>query len=913
MQPQGNDHRLWKIGARMFLCALWMVWTAGAHAATQTIVPGGDWYDNAGNHVNATEGGILKSGSLYYLWGMDRSQDNSTFIGVNLYSSPDLKNWTYVNQILSSSSNSLLGGGAVIERAKILYNASTNQYVMWMHYEDHNAYNTAEVAYATCPTLSGNYTFQNHFRPMGTDSRDMDVYQDTDGTAYLLCSTNGNQNITIYQLDPTYTSVTGQVFSGAASNGFNCEGHGMIKNGGTYFWITSSCSGWAFNDNHYYYATSLAGPWTSGGDVAPAGDATYESQVCWAFPVASGGQTTFIYMGDRWSVSNFSMSRMVMLPIQVSGTSLKVPWYDEWGIDAQAATWSAGPTITFPGMYKVVNRQSGKVLEVFNFSSAPGTIVDQYTDNGGTNQQWTINNIGGSDYQFTNVNSGLMLDINGASTVVGAPGIQWTSTGGNNQKWHIIDSSQGAGYYRLINVGTLEKDLEIPGGSAANGVTAELGTFNYSDYQEWQFVRVDATPTPTTDPVSTPTATRTASMTPSATASRTPTASFTTTGTASITATASPTQTATPTATRTASMTPSATASSTPSRTPTASLTSTASTTATFTPTVTRTASHTATATFSSTASPTTANTSTPSSTATASTTATPSETASQSLTASFTSTDSTTPTPSATLTASRTPSPTPTLTATPSSTASRTPTASLTPTGTPSNTPSGTPTLTAIATATLSPTGTTSSTFTATPTSSPTLTPTPSSTPTPSRTDSPTSTASPSPTLTASISPTNTGTSTGTPSSSPSLTASRTPSPTASRTSSPTLTATVTASWTPSLTATTIPSSTPTSSPTVVPIVSETPVVFPNPAKGPGPVTLQFALGVPAEHVEILVFTTAFRLVNRIELANVPQGIMDVTIPLTDRLGSALADGLYYVVVETPHSRSVVKLMVLR
>lgn len=88
---------------------------------------------------------------------------------------------------------------------------------------------------------------------------------------------------------------------------------------------------------------------------------------------------------------------------------------------------------------------------------------------------------------------------------------------------------------------------------------------------------------------------------------------------------------------------------------------------------------------------------------------------------------------------------------------------------------------------------------------------------------------------------------------------------------------------------------------------------MFPNPAKGPGPVTLQFALGVPAEHVEILVFTTAFRLVNRIELANVPQGIMDVTIPLTDRLGSALADGLYYVVVETPHSRSVVKLMVLR
>ncbi|HTC21690.1 MAG TPA: RICIN domain-containing protein, partial [bacterium] len=406
----------------------------------ETIVPGGDWYDTSGNIIYATEGGIIQVGGLYYLWGMDRSQNNSTFIGVNLYSSPDLKNWTFVNTILSSSSNTLLGGGATIERAKILYNASTNQYVMWMHYEDHNAYNVAEVAYATCSTIGGNYTFQNHFQPMGIDSRDMDVYQDTDGTAYLLCSTNGNQNITIFQLDPTYTSVVGEVFTGAASNGFSCEGHAMIKTGGTYFWITSLCSGWAFNDNHYYYATSLAGPWMAGGDIAPAGDETYESQVCWAMPITGSGQTSFIYMGDRWSVDNFSMSRMVMLPIQVTGTSLKVPWYDQWDIDAAAGTTQADPQVVWNGNYYIVNRNSGKVLDVYNYSSAPGTIVDQYTNNGGANQQWTIKNIGGSDYQITNVNSGLLLEINGAATVAGSFADQYTINGGFNQKWHIIDS-----------------------------------------------------------------------------------------------------------------------------------------------------------------------------------------------------------------------------------------------------------------------------------------------------------------------------------------------------------------------------------------------------------------------------------------------------------------------------------------
>ena len=552
---------------------LWLALFSPSGAAMQTILPGADWYDTSGNHIYATEGGIIQVGSLYYLWGLDRSQNNSTFIGVNLYSSPDLKNWTFVNQILKSTSNALLGGGATIERAKILYNASTGQFVMWMHYEDHNAYNVAEVAYATCGTIGGNYTFQNHFRPMGIDSRDMNVYQDTDGTAYLLCTTLGNQNVSIFQLDPTYTSVASEVFRGAASNGMSCESHAMIKTGGYYFWIMSLCSGWNFNDNHYFYATSLAGPWTAGGNIVPTGSHTYESQVGWALPVTGSSQTTFVYMGDRWSVSNFSMTRMVMLPLQVSGTSLKLPWYDQWDIDAQTGGWKAGAQIVWNGNYKIINRHSGKALDVLNGSPADAAVVDQYTDNGGANQQWTIKDLGGSDYQITSVNSGKVLDINGAATTVGSTAIQYTSNGGYNQKWHIIDSSQGAGYYRLVNDNTLEKTLEVPGGSTANGTGTALGTFNYSDYQEWQIVSTSATSTPTSSGAgtSTFTATATASITPTRT--HTPTNTF------------SPTFTATSTFTTTFSNTLTNTSTNTVSRTPTPTFTGT------FTYTSTRTAS----------------------------------------------------------------------------------------------------------------------------------------------------------------------------------------------------------------------------------------------------------------------------------------------------------------------------------
>ena len=90
--------------------------TADPNASFYT---GGDMYDTNGNIVHAVEGGIIKVGNLYYLWGMDRSDNNYTFKGVNIYSSADLKNWTFVNTILKNSTHGDLAAGSVVERPVI--------------------------------------------------------------------------------------------------------------------------------------------------------------------------------------------------------------------------------------------------------------------------------------------------------------------------------------------------------------------------------------------------------------------------------------------------------------------------------------------------------------------------------------------------------------------------------------------------------------------------------------------------------------------------------------------------------------------------------------------------------------------------------------------------------------------------
>ena len=58
----------------------------------------------------------------------------------------------------------------------------------------------------------------------------------------------------------------------------------------------------------------------------------------------------------------------------------------------------------------------------------------QWTCNGGTNQQWSLTNVG-DHVQLVARHSGKCLDVRSGSTADGAAIIQWTCTGATNQQW----------------------------------------------------------------------------------------------------------------------------------------------------------------------------------------------------------------------------------------------------------------------------------------------------------------------------------------------------------------------------------------------------------------------------------------------------------------------------------------------
>jgi beta-galactosidase len=241
---------------------------------------------------------------------------------VACYSSDDLYNWK--NEGLAMQKGAI----AVLERPKVAYNATTKKYVLWFHY-DNGGYGLAHLGVASSDSIKGPYTLVDHFLPNGHQSRDMGMYCDDNGKVYIIYAADPtNVTIRIVELTPDYLNVTANDVDIQA----HCEGPGMLKNKGTYYLLTSLCSGWTPNKATYYIAANVMGPYTSKGDpcLGDTNHTTYNSQPCNIFQLP-GYTNGFMYMGDRWNGVGNANSQYVFLPITITSTgAMQIKWMASW-------------------------------------------------------------------------------------------------------------------------------------------------------------------------------------------------------------------------------------------------------------------------------------------------------------------------------------------------------------------------------------------------------------------------------------------------------------------------------------------------------------------------------------------------------------------------------------------------------
>jgi hypothetical protein len=136
------------------------------------------------------------------------------------------------------------------------------------------------------------------------------------------------------------------------------------------------------------------------------------------------------------------------------------------------------------GTYKIIARNSGEALDVYNQGTTNGTNVQQWPYWGGAGQQWQVTNLGNGTYKIIGVQSGKSLDAwnwGGAGTNVDI----WDYVGGTNQQWILTPTS--GGYYRISPVYNQGLALDVTGASTANGANVEMWTWNGGNNQQWSF------------------------------------------------------------------------------------------------------------------------------------------------------------------------------------------------------------------------------------------------------------------------------------------------------------------------------------------------------------------------------------------------------------------------------------------
>jgi len=306
--------------------------------------------DTDGKLMDAHGGGIIKVCDTYYLHGeyfLSTTTDNN-FNGFSMYSSKDLSTWKNEGIILPQQTSGQLGPNRKGERPHIIQCPATGEYVLYAHSADVTYQVDKEVVYATSPTVNGIYTFQGSLlNSKGAIAAHSDMSALSDGNNAYVVTESG----WVYPLaSDCHSWLSANQFPAVNGTTAGSEAPTVFKAGDTYYWIGSDKTGWRANDDFYSTASSMMGPWTYKGYVAPQGMLTWMTQTTWVMPVEGSKGTLYMYWGDHWygdqstaspGTHNY-LTTYVFQPLIFTGTAIAMPTYQiSWKLDVGAGTWTS--------------------------------------------------------------------------------------------------------------------------------------------------------------------------------------------------------------------------------------------------------------------------------------------------------------------------------------------------------------------------------------------------------------------------------------------------------------------------------------------------------------------------------------------------------------------------------------------
>lgn len=294
------------------------------------------WLDDQNKPIQAHGGMIMEHEGIWYWYGEHKGAENQPVsgiarvdvIGISCYSSRDLTTWHFEGLALAAvqdDPDSVLAPSRVCERPKVLYNARTRQFVMWVHLDDAD-YIYAGIGVAVSDTPTGPFRLIRAKQPNRQDSRDMTLFQDIDGTGYLVHSSNWNKTLNIARLTDDYTDVDGFYVSVLIDQ--TREAPALLYDQGLYYMVTSGCTGWAPNSALVATCPHLLGQWKLIDNPCEGPD----------YRMTFFGQSTYIFrvngkpylMLDHWKPHDLKNSAYSILPISIVDGQMTIRWQDDF-------------------------------------------------------------------------------------------------------------------------------------------------------------------------------------------------------------------------------------------------------------------------------------------------------------------------------------------------------------------------------------------------------------------------------------------------------------------------------------------------------------------------------------------------------------------------------------------------------
>lgn len=486
----------WKKAAAV-LSAAGILLTSGLHMPQQsltaeaadmlTITNNCFWKDTSNNNIYSQGGGIFLFGDTYYWYGVHyngadtyaanptKKNDNTGFASVTCYSSKDLVNWKFENDVLTPQSKNF-PFAYWFGRLGVAYNKNTKKYVLVAQHNE-------SVLFASCDSPTGNFVVENiqdqitNVQKQGTG--DQTVFVDDDGSAYLICSNKGgraHQYVSkLRDSDFLYAEPAVEVAKGSGREG-NC----MFKYNGKYYFCASDLHGWNASHSYVMWADNINGPYNAwrvmdGTDE----DFSHVTQTGFFVTVQGSKQETVLFCGDRWSdFAGNGLGYNQWCPLSFDGDVPHFNSLSEWDLNAETGEWRVGKGNNYilNPSFDADRVSQEKLAGWSNKGTGNGNVTDAHTG------RFSMQQYSGSAFNGT-MSQNIALP-NGTYTLK-----FWAKSSGGQKECNVYAYNGSDTKTQRIE-GELKnwKEFEIADIQVTNG-TCEVGI--YSDGNAGNWLKID--------------------------------------------------------------------------------------------------------------------------------------------------------------------------------------------------------------------------------------------------------------------------------------------------------------------------------------------------------------------------------------------------------------------------------------